>query len=127
MTRTIADAEARGVKALYLLTTTAESYFPRMGFVETPRDAMDRAITDQGESLLELSQSSPRLVVFLRHAGCIFCRESLADLRDRQACRQFRIRNHRPAVDGLSDLVSCPSGGLLNAVGRALPIQFCGL
>lgn len=40
VTRTIADAEARGVKALYLLTTTAESYFPNFGFAVTPRDAV---------------------------------------------------------------------------------------
>jgi amino-acid N-acetyltransferase len=30
--RAIADAEARGMNALYLLTTTAERYFPSFGF-----------------------------------------------------------------------------------------------
>ncbi len=35
--RAIGDAEARGAKALYLLTTTAESYFPSFGFRPTPR------------------------------------------------------------------------------------------
>jgi hypothetical protein len=33
-----------------------------------------------GESLLSLSRRQPRLVVCLRHLGCTFCRESLADL-----------------------------------------------
>ena len=37
VTRVIADAEARGVKALYLLTTTAEGYFPTFGFTVTSR------------------------------------------------------------------------------------------
>ena len=38
-----------------------------------------------GESLLSLSRRQPRLVVCLRHLGCTFCRESLADLaRQRQ-------------------------------------------
>lgn len=38
--RVIAEAESRGVKALYLLTTTAERYFPSFGFVKTTRDAV---------------------------------------------------------------------------------------
>ena len=33
-----------------------------------------------GESLLSLSRRQPRLVVCLRHLGCTFCREALADL-----------------------------------------------
>ena len=36
--------------------------------------------TQFGDSLFELSDKSPQLVVFLRHAGCTFCREALADL-----------------------------------------------
>jgi amino-acid N-acetyltransferase len=38
--RAIADAEARGAKALYLLTTTADRYFPSFGFTATSRDAV---------------------------------------------------------------------------------------
>jgi amino-acid N-acetyltransferase len=40
VTRAIADAEARGAKALYLLTTTADRYFPSFGFTATTRDAV---------------------------------------------------------------------------------------
>lgn len=40
VTRVIADAEARGIHALYLLTTTAEYYFPNFGFHAITRDAM---------------------------------------------------------------------------------------
>jgi peroxiredoxin len=36
--------------------------------------------TSTGKSLDELASESPQLVVFLRHAGCTFCRQSLADL-----------------------------------------------
>jgi N-acetylglutamate synthase-like GNAT family acetyltransferase len=32
VTRAIAEGEARGLRALYLLTTTAEHYFPSFGF-----------------------------------------------------------------------------------------------
>ena len=38
--RIIADAEAQGVNALYLLTTTAERYFPSFGFVVTERESV---------------------------------------------------------------------------------------
>jgi N-acetylglutamate synthase-like GNAT family acetyltransferase len=38
--RIIAEAESQGVRALYLLTTTAERYFPNFGFATTTRDAV---------------------------------------------------------------------------------------
>ena len=38
VTRVIADAEARGVSAVYLLTTTAGQYFPKFGFRPVTRD-----------------------------------------------------------------------------------------
>lgn len=44
--RIIAEAEARGIHALYLLTTTAERYFPSFGFVATTRDAVPPPIRD---------------------------------------------------------------------------------
>jgi len=42
--------------------------------------AIRSATTNGGQSLLELSQQSPVLVVFLRHLGCTFCREAVADI-----------------------------------------------
>ena len=36
--RVVDDAERRGLHALYLLTTTAERYFPRFGFQPVARD-----------------------------------------------------------------------------------------
>ncbi len=47
--------------------------------------ALDLAKTNAGVSLRDLSNQRPVLVVFLRHLGCTFCREALADLRDRRA------------------------------------------
>lgn len=43
-----------------------------------------------GPSLAERSQAAPQLVVFLRHLGCTFCRETLADLA--------RVRPHVEAA-----------------------------
>ncbi|HEX4932877.1 MAG TPA: SelL-related redox protein [Gemmatimonadaceae bacterium] len=60
---------------------TAAGEYPRSTFRGTLRDAMANAISDHGDSLLELSEQGPRLVIFLRHTGCIFCRETLGDLR----------------------------------------------
>ena len=44
VTHVIAEAESRGIKALYLLTTTAERYFPTFGFVKTERDIVPAEI-----------------------------------------------------------------------------------
>jgi amino-acid N-acetyltransferase len=40
VTRVIAEAESRGIRALYLLTTTAEQYFPSFGFHTIAREAV---------------------------------------------------------------------------------------
>jgi peroxiredoxin len=45
------------------------------------REAMERAVTSAGGTLADLSRERPTLVVFLRHSGCTFCREAMADLR----------------------------------------------
>lgn len=44
-----------------------------------------RSKTSAGVTLDEMSRHAPTLLVFLRHAGCTFCREALADIaRQRQ-------------------------------------------
>jgi hypothetical protein len=43
-------------------------------------DLLARFPANTGQTLAGLSQDTPLLVVFLRHLGCIFCREALADL-----------------------------------------------
>jgi peroxiredoxin len=53
----------------------------------TPADALPW--TDfpavSGRTLGQISEARPTLLVFLRHSGCTFCREALADLRDRRS------------------------------------------
>jgi amino-acid N-acetyltransferase len=49
VTRVIANAEARGIHALYLLTTTAERYFPSFGFATVARDVVPADIRATGE------------------------------------------------------------------------------
>ncbi len=52
-------------------------------------------------SLLELSFQAPLLFVFLRHFGCTFCRETLADLAGRQA--DLSAEGVRPVLIHMSD------------------------
>ncbi len=47
--------------------------------------ALRDASTSAGLSIAELSQRRPVLVVLLRHFGCTFCREAVADLATRRA------------------------------------------
>lgn len=49
VTRVISDAEARGIRALYLLTTTAERYFPSFGFRKTTRQEVPAAVRETSE------------------------------------------------------------------------------
>jgi amino-acid N-acetyltransferase len=47
--RVVAAAEARGLHALYLLTTTAEHYFPSFGFARVERAAVPEDVRDTAE------------------------------------------------------------------------------
>jgi amino-acid N-acetyltransferase len=49
VTRIIADAERRGIQALYLLTTTAERYFPTFGFEPITREEVPADVQTTGE------------------------------------------------------------------------------
>ena len=44
------------------------------------REALGIYRNGRGEDLLSVSRKSPLLIVFLRHAGCTFCREAMGDL-----------------------------------------------
>ncbi|HUP78431.1 MAG TPA: hypothetical protein VM260_07675 [Pirellula sp.] len=43
-------------------------------------EALNMTTTTSGQSISQLSLIRPQLVVFLRHSGCTFCRQALADL-----------------------------------------------
>ncbi|MCC6726124.1 MAG: redoxin domain-containing protein [Saprospiraceae bacterium] len=40
--------------------------------------------TSEGSDLLSLTQSGPVMLVFLRHFGCVFCKEALTDISKRR-------------------------------------------
>jgi N-acetylglutamate synthase-like GNAT family acetyltransferase len=62
--RTIADAEARGINALYLLTTTADRYFPTFGFKAIAREAVPADI----QATAEFREACPA-------SATVMCRE----------------------------------------------------
>jgi amino-acid N-acetyltransferase len=47
--RLLERAEEEGIEELFLLTTTAEEYFPRFGFARTTRSAVPAAVTASAE------------------------------------------------------------------------------
>lgn len=66
VTRAIRDAESRGVQALYLLTTTAEQYFPSFGFEPITRNAVPADVRANVEFATACPASA---VVMLRHSA----------------------------------------------------------
>lgn len=63
--RAIADAEARGTSALYLLTTTAERYFPSFGFRQVERTAVPQAV----QGTVEFTSACPASAVVMVRAN----------------------------------------------------------
>jgi len=67
VTRVISDAEARGIRALYLLTTTAEHYFPSFGFRQIAREEVPADVRET----TEFSSACPA-------SATVMCRECAA-------------------------------------------------
>ena len=48
------------------------------------KTSLTAAVTNSGEMLVDISRARPLLVVFLRHSGCPFCREALAEIAEKR-------------------------------------------
>jgi hypothetical protein len=48
--------------------------------MQTLTQGLHEVTTESGRSLQELADAQPTLLVFLRHWGCSFCRETISDL-----------------------------------------------
>jgi thiol-disulfide isomerase/thioredoxin len=59
-------------------------------------EALDESKSHRGATLGQLSQERPTLIVFLRHSGCAFCRETLQALAASR--EQFDSRFHVASV-----------------------------
>jgi N-acetylglutamate synthase-like GNAT family acetyltransferase len=60
----LATARAQGTRSVYLLTTTAERYFPRFGFERIPRDQVPEALRDS----VEFREACPASAAVMRKA-----------------------------------------------------------
>lgn len=47
-------------------------------------EIMNAMVTNSNENLMELTNQSPVFLVFLRHFGCVFCKEALHDLAEKK-------------------------------------------
>lgn len=107
-------------------------------------EILEKALTLDDSSLLELSRKGPVLLTFLRHFGCVFCREALHDLADRkekisqanitlvlvhmsdiEIAEQYFVEYNLPGVEHISD----PNCELYSTFGLAKggPSQLLGL
>jgi peroxiredoxin len=57
-------------------------------------ELLDRTFAEGGQSLLNLLDEKPMLLVFLRHFGCAFCRETIHDVG--KAMPELNRRGVRP-------------------------------
>lgn len=90
--------------------------------IEQQEQAMSSMMTQHDISLLQLSEESPVLLIFLRHFGCTFCREALSDIAkqyeaiekmgfriifvhmsDNKLAERYFNRYNLPGVDHISD------------------------
>jgi len=73
-------------------TIPAEGNVYLVAMNPAPTEASTAALasvrTSAGPTVAELSRQSPVLLVFLRHSGCTFCREALADLAAQRTARE---------------------------------------
>lgn len=70
--RIIADAESRGINALYLLTMTAERYFPSFGFVRIAREEVPQGIRETTEFVSACPASATVMRLALRPLSVLF-------------------------------------------------------
>lgn len=63
--RVLEDGRRAGVRPVYLLTTTAEDYFPRLGFARVSREAVPEAV----RASVEFTSACPASAVVMCRAG----------------------------------------------------------
>ena len=74
---------------------------PDVKSAQIDAEALDKIYTLKGNSLYELSNESPVLLIFLRHFGCIFCREALNDISKKR--EEFKQRGVEIVFVHMSD------------------------
>ncbi len=65
------------------------------------KESLSGFLTNREQSVYELSMTKPIMLVFLRHFGCIFCRESLKEISDKMPL--FKAYKIQPIFVHMSD------------------------
>lgn len=101
-------------------------------------DELERITSKNSESLNEVSQTKPVLLIFLRHFGCTFCTEILRELKRNPEINSYQLAfvhmvEDKVAQKYLNDFpnsirISDPGLGLYQSfgLGRGRPIQVFG-
>ena len=55
-----------------------------MATAKKEKEILEKMVANTGEHLRDMSYEKPIMLVFLRHFGCTFCREALADISKRR-------------------------------------------
>lgn len=64
-------------------------------------NAILTTITNKGRSINDASEERPVLLVFLRHFGCVFCREAMKDIGNRKS--EWEKKNINVVLVHMSD------------------------
>ena len=48
-------------------------------------DVLEEMKTNEGQSLKEISDNQPIMMIFLRHFGCVFCKAAMAEIANKRA------------------------------------------
>ena len=65
------------------------------------RQNLSLIITNKGHNLADLSTQSPVLLVFLRHFGCVYCKESLYDVSNKR--KKFEVEGIKIILVHMAD------------------------
>ena len=72
--------------------------------LETDLEMLEEMVANTGETLQEMTFKNPVMLVFLRHFGCVFCKEAMTDLSKRR--KDFEGQGFRIVFVHMSDTVT---------------------
>lgn len=96
----IQHATAAGLNDLYLLTTTAESYFPRFGFAKTPRETLPEMLLASRELQGACPGSAVAMHLQLVHTPA-------AELLRQVTRLHYQLQQHTVSCAGTESLTRC--------------------